>query len=231
MSASHALPRGVYVTEASQHVRQARGCIPFLDGPPADAGESLEKMFRAVCTIRGGAATFGFPDIASISHVVQSLVDQIRQGGLRPTPSLKRTLGEALDSIDTLLSRSACAEVAPATTRQEPTEEVDGCDNLKQVPATEIVDVVLRPFDYDALHRVVTQLDDEGLVRLLYGPDLLPCGRVHCVLQPADPDATLRLHTRLSSVAAPCAFNADAGEPGGEPVGCNAGKGNFPLTD
>ena len=231
MSALHAPPRGLYVSEASQHVRQARGCIPLLDGPPADAGESLERMFRAVCSIRGGAATFGFPDIASISHVVQSLVDQIRQGGLRPTPSLKNTLGEALDSIDTLLSRSARGDVAPASTGQEPNDEVDGCGDLRQVPATEIVDVVLRPFDYDALHRVVKQLDDEGLVRLLYGPDLLPCGRVHCVLQPADADASLRLHTRLSSVAAPCAFNADAGEAGGEPAGCHAGKGDRPITD
>ena len=42
--------------------------------------ELVHSIFRAAHSIKGGAATFGFPDMASFTHEAESLLDQVRDG-------------------------------------------------------------------------------------------------------------------------------------------------------
>ena len=42
--------------------------------------ELVHSIFRAAHSIKGGAATFGFPDMAAFTHEAESLLDQVREG-------------------------------------------------------------------------------------------------------------------------------------------------------
>lgn len=42
--------------------------------------EDLDAIFRTAHSIKGGASTFGFSDMADITHVLESLLDKIRKG-------------------------------------------------------------------------------------------------------------------------------------------------------
>ena len=44
------------------------------------AKEDLDAIFRTAHSIKGGASTFGFSDMADITHVLESLLDKIRKG-------------------------------------------------------------------------------------------------------------------------------------------------------
>lgn len=85
--------RAAFFDEADEGIAVLEsGLLSLEDG---GAGEdTLHAVFRAAHSIKGGAATFGFPDIAEITHHLESLLDAARSG--------QRTLGRS--EIDALLA-------------------------------------------------------------------------------------------------------------------------------
>jgi two-component system, chemotaxis family, sensor kinase CheA len=70
-------------------------------------GDLINSIFRAAHSIKGGSATFGFDAIASLTHVLETLLDELRAG--------QREVGAAaidamLASVDVLRSLLAEAE-------------------------------------------------------------------------------------------------------------------------
>ena len=53
-----------------------------LDDPDE---EDIAAIFRAAHSIKGGASTFGLKDMAEVTHVMESLLDEIRQGNMKLT--------------------------------------------------------------------------------------------------------------------------------------------------
>jgi two-component system chemotaxis sensor kinase CheA len=49
-------------------------------GSSADNVETINTIFRGAHSIKGGAATFGFMEISGFTHVMETLLDQVREG-------------------------------------------------------------------------------------------------------------------------------------------------------
>lgn len=62
----------------------------------ADA-ETMNAIFRAAHSIKGGGATFGFNEVSEFAHHVETLMDELRQG-LRPVT--RATVDLLLQSVD-----------------------------------------------------------------------------------------------------------------------------------
>jgi len=70
----------------------------LLEMQPGDAdADAVDDIFRAAHSIKGGSATFGFESIASFTHVVETLLDQIRNGERQVT---QQSLDLFLNSVD-----------------------------------------------------------------------------------------------------------------------------------
>jgi two-component system chemotaxis sensor kinase CheA len=67
--------------------------------PGAADEEVVNTIFRAAHSIKGGAGTFGFSAIADFTHVVETLLDQVRDG-IRPVTQDMITL--LLGSVDVI---------------------------------------------------------------------------------------------------------------------------------
>lgn len=76
-----------------------------LEVGAADA-DVVNSIFRAAHSIKGGSGTFGFSDIASFTHVLETLLDQMRDGSRDVTQ-------EAVDCL--LLSVDCLREMLAAT--------------------------------------------------------------------------------------------------------------------
>ncbi|MGD1093839.1 MAG: chemotaxis protein CheA [Bryobacteraceae bacterium] len=61
------------------------------------------RAFRALHTIKGSGAMFGFDDIAGFAHNLEAAFDQLRKGELTATPDLIRLSLAAGDQIKTML--------------------------------------------------------------------------------------------------------------------------------
>ena len=48
--------------------------------PSAPDAEAINAIFRAAHSIKGGAGTFGFEPISQFTHVVETLLDDLRSG-------------------------------------------------------------------------------------------------------------------------------------------------------
>jgi two-component system, chemotaxis family, sensor kinase CheA len=82
-------------------------------GAGAD-GETINTIFRAAHSIKGGSATFGFAEVADFTHGVETLLDEMRNG-VRPVTA---------EAIQTLLQACDCLrEMIAATEAEQPLDQ------------------------------------------------------------------------------------------------------------
>jgi chemosensory pili system protein ChpA (sensor histidine kinase/response regulator) len=114
--------------EAEEHLQIVSDCLISLEG--SNNPEEINKLFRAIHTVKGSAAQVGLKRLGAIAHRVEDLIGRLRDGEIDPSPSvidvclesvdiLKKTLHrQFLDDaemrvvVDSLLAR--IAEFAPA---------------------------------------------------------------------------------------------------------------------
>lgn len=118
-----------FCEECHEHIETIEAICLGFDNRRPDS-EELDAMFRAAHSIKGGAATFGFPLLASTTHAVESVLDDLRAGTLVASDDLVRILLRACDVLG--------AQVADAQDGVEP-DAVSASElvNLLQAFATE----------------------------------------------------------------------------------------------
>jgi two-component system chemotaxis sensor kinase CheA len=90
----------VFFEEANEHLESLESLLLSLDLATPDA-EQLNAIFRAAHSIKGGAATFGFKDVAELTHALETLLDRLRKQELLPTREMVDALlagGDILNS-------------------------------------------------------------------------------------------------------------------------------------
>ncbi len=81
------------------------GLLSIADG--ADDPETLNTIFRGVHSIKGGSSTFGFAEIADFTHVLESLLDEMRAGQRPITGEAIELLLGSVDLLGRLLEASS----------------------------------------------------------------------------------------------------------------------------
>ncbi|NHQ86594.1 chemotaxis protein CheA [Iodobacter sp. HSC-16F04] len=71
----------VFFDEAAEHLATMESILLKLSLDEPDS-EDLNAIFRAAHSIKGGAATFGFTDLAGVTHILENLLDRIRKNEL-----------------------------------------------------------------------------------------------------------------------------------------------------
>ena len=92
----------IFFEEAGENLDQMEQMLLALDLEKAD-DEELNAIFRCAHSIKGGAATFGFADVAELTHQMESLLDKLRRHELTPTAAMVDVLLESSDALRGLL--------------------------------------------------------------------------------------------------------------------------------
>jgi len=113
--------------EAEEHLQIVSDCLLSLEGN--NNPEDINRLFRAIHTVKGSAAQVGLKRLGAIAHRVEDLIGRLRDGEIQPSPAvvdlclasvdvLKKTLhlqwadeAEMRNGVDSLLGR--IAEFAP----------------------------------------------------------------------------------------------------------------------
>ncbi len=93
----------VFFDETQEHLATIEKVLLALDVAAPDP-EDLNAIFRAAHSIKGGAGTFGFNDMADFTHVMETLLDRLRKGELAITTGMVDALLDAKDVIGRLLA-------------------------------------------------------------------------------------------------------------------------------
>ncbi len=94
----------IFFEEAGENLDQMEQMLLNLDLTNAN-DEELNGIFRCAHSIKGGAATFGFADVAELTHQMESLLDKLRRHELQPIPAMVDVLLDSADASRSLLAR------------------------------------------------------------------------------------------------------------------------------
>lgn len=146
---------GVFFEESQEHLETMEQLLLSLSLADPDT-EELNSIFRAAHSIKGGSGIFGFTALTALTHILEGLLDKLRNHQLLPSRAMLDVFLEATDVLkDTL---SAYRQQSPvddaAITRMEkklesfqistgPTEksEDDGFGFFDDEPVAATVDV------------------------------------------------------------------------------------------
>ncbi|MFN9101388.1 MAG: chemotaxis protein CheA [Betaproteobacteria bacterium] len=94
----------VFFEEAGENLESMEQMLLNLDlGDPDD--EQLNAIFRCAHSVKGGAATFGFADVAELTHQMETLLDRLRRHELRITAAMVDVLLAGGDALRAQLAR------------------------------------------------------------------------------------------------------------------------------
>lgn len=93
---------GIFFEESAEGLDAMESGLLGLSPGSADP-ETINTIFRAAHSIKGGAATFGFLTISNFTHGVETLLDQLRSGQREIDESLVELFLESVDCLRSML--------------------------------------------------------------------------------------------------------------------------------
>jgi two-component system, chemotaxis family, sensor kinase CheA len=126
----------------------------------AEDPELINVVFRAAHSIKGGAATFGFTDVAAFTHVAENLMDEVRSGRRPMEKAVVELLLRSGDIIRDMLSLQMAGQPGASAESQALLGELSAMVSggsaapaaaAKAAAPAETIegwDIAFRPFDY-----------------------------------------------------------------------------------
>ena len=95
-------PEETFQEEAQELLADLEAALLELEEQPEDP-ELVDRVFRAMHTLKGGGGMFGFDEMASFTHHLENVFDQVRNGKLGITKELINIGLESRDHIRGLI--------------------------------------------------------------------------------------------------------------------------------
>jgi two-component system chemotaxis sensor kinase CheA len=92
-----------FFEESFEALGSMEAALLELDVGDADA-ELINTIFRVAHSIKGGSATFGFSEVATLTHTLETLLDQLRSGRRQIQPEIVDVLLRSVDMLRTMLT-------------------------------------------------------------------------------------------------------------------------------
>ena len=96
--------------EAEEHLQVVSDCLISLEGN--NNPEEINKLFRAIHTVKGSAAQVGLKRLGAIAHRVEDLIWRLRDGELEPSPAVVDLCLESVDVLKKTLHRQWADEAS-----------------------------------------------------------------------------------------------------------------------
>ena len=93
-----------FFEEAGDNLETMEQLLVDIDLEAAD-DEELNAIFRCAHSVKGGAATFGFTEVAKLTHQMETLLDKLRRHELAPSAAMVDVLLRSGDALKALLAR------------------------------------------------------------------------------------------------------------------------------
>ncbi|MGO9378307.1 MAG: chemotaxis protein CheA [Dissulfurispiraceae bacterium] len=138
--------KAVFKEEANELLSELESSLLQLEESPDDM-DLIGRVFRAMHTIKGSGAMFGFDDIAEFTHEVETVFDMVRNGALTVSKDLIDLTLAARDRIRNMLDASESGTVADEATKndivislrkisQKPAAHAERADAALDLPGT-----------------------------------------------------------------------------------------------
>ncbi len=97
--------RAAFYVEAAEHLQSMEAALLQLESAPRDT-ELLNTIFRAAHSIKGASTTFGIDEVGRFTHVLENLLERLRDGLLETNAELVGLLLTSVDVITDLVANA-----------------------------------------------------------------------------------------------------------------------------
>lgn len=103
----------LFLAESREHLNACNGSLLEWERAP-DSVEPVARLFRAIHTIKGMAATMGYAAVAQLAHSAENLLDALRHDRVAATPTVFQLLFRAVDALGGAVQGVAAGSEAEA---------------------------------------------------------------------------------------------------------------------
>ena len=104
--------KSTYFEECAELLDAAYVHLAAIEGGSPDE-TSVHAIFRAIHSIKGGGGIFGFDRLAAFAHVLETLLDQLRDGRITFAPEVASLLLRSVDTLSDLVMAARLSEERP----------------------------------------------------------------------------------------------------------------------
>ncbi|XZE52644.1 Hpt domain-containing protein [Planctomycetaceae bacterium SH139] len=105
-----------FVSEAVQGLQDVEQDLLSLEGAETIDSELVNRVFRAVHTIKGNAGYMGLENLVRVAHRAEALLDGLRDGSRQPSPEVTDAVLAAIDALNAMLAEADLGQSFDAST-------------------------------------------------------------------------------------------------------------------
>jgi two-component system chemotaxis sensor kinase CheA len=134
--------KATFFQECEEQLAELESGLLAMEGGETDT-ETVNAVFRAVHSVKGGAGAFGLDDLVRFAHVFETTLDEVRAGRLAPSGEVVKALLRAADVLADLVraardggevDQSRCDVIAAELSALSGIEEeADGDDGMGEL--------------------------------------------------------------------------------------------------
>ncbi|MDK2877496.1 MAG: two-component system, chemotaxis family, sensor kinase CheA [Thermoanaerobacteraceae bacterium] len=91
----------IFLEESKEHIQNLNSNLLELESNPGQ--DIIDEIFRSAHTLKGMSGTMGFNRISEITHEMESLLQDIKDGTISVSPEVIDTLLESVDFLEKLI--------------------------------------------------------------------------------------------------------------------------------
>ena len=91
-----------FVSECRESITDLNNALLALEDDPGD-DDAIESVFRTAHTLKGNFGAMGFSNASELAHVLEDLLDEIRDGEIEVTPEIMDAAFDGVDRIETIV--------------------------------------------------------------------------------------------------------------------------------
>ncbi|AJQ96330.1 chemotaxis protein CheA [Gynuella sunshinyii] len=129
----------VFFEESLEGLDSMENCLLEIDVSHIDR-ELINTIFRAAHSIKGGSGTFGFTDIAQFTHVIETLLDEIRSDQRGLTQANVELFLQSVDCLRNMLADLQDGRPVDLTQADKLRQQFEGMINEPGQPSTVVAE-------------------------------------------------------------------------------------------
>ncbi|MDX2019085.1 MAG: chemotaxis protein CheA [Deltaproteobacteria bacterium] len=154
----------LFLEECAEYVSVLETGLLELERTPGDR-ETLDAVFRAAHSMKGGGAALGLAELSEFTHVMENVLDEMREGRLLADGKVISALLQAVDGVKALLAAAQGGAPADAEFLADIAARLTGVRRPTTAPLAGVAEAPNATVDADVRTYIVEFAPDAGLFR------------------------------------------------------------------
>lgn len=139
--------------------------------PGESDSDIINTIFRAAHSIKGSASTFGFEDIGSFTHSIETMLDKLRNNELETTQELITAALSAVDCLNNMLASEKAGEAHNMPTIHSIAAQLDDLSSQATADAPQTTTQTKTVTEKNEKHEEASDNDAEKKWKIGFFPD------------------------------------------------------------